>query len=300
MSKIASRPKLASLCFFLIISVLICAKATAQNQFSQFEFKEKVTYRIFLNDDSELIGQFVEKTSTTLVLKTMALPRIEIPFASIKKIEEVAPENIKEDGSYWFPNPNPTRYLFSPSAFNLKRKQGYYQNTFLFFNSFNVGATDFLTIGGGFELISTFAQGVTPILFFTPKVGAEVSDKVNVGGGLLFVTSDEISMGITYGIATFGNRDDNVTTGLGWGFLDGEFNNQPFITLSGVKRMERRLSVVSENWFIPDGDGYYPLFSYGIRFFGEKNAIDLAFINNADIAQGIVIGIPYVDFVVNF
>jgi hypothetical protein len=43
-------------------------------------------------------------------------------------------------------------------------------------------------------------------------------------------------------------------------------------------------------------DGYNGMHTYGIRFLAEKTAIDLAFINNPDIASAIIIGIPYVSF----
>ena len=33
---------------------------------------------------------------------------------------------------------------------------------------------------------------------------------------------------------------------------------------------------------------------------GEKIAVDLAFVNSKDIYQGIVIGIPFIDFAVKF
>ena len=58
--------------------------------------------------------------------------------------------------------------------------------------------------------------------------------------------------------------------------------------------------MVTENWLVPS-DGYYGVYSYGIRFMGEKITVDLAFLNNADIASDVLaIGVPYVDFVVKF
>jgi hypothetical protein len=51
---------------------------------------------------------------------------------------------------------------------------------------------------------------------------------------------------------------------------------------------------------VPDDEGYYAVFSYGLRFMGESIAVDLAFLNNGDIAESIIIGIPWVDFVVKF
>jgi hypothetical protein len=280
---------------------LISLSLQAQVNFQEMEFDSSETYRVELNDGSVFIGKFLEKDGQQLVISTNSLPRVEIPFSNIRKVEIVDRENIKDDGSYWFPNPNPTRYFFSPSAFNLKKGEGYYQNSYLVINSINVGVTDFFSFGGGFELISTFSPDVTPFFFLTPKLGTQISDNVHLSGGLLIANADEYLLGTTYGLVTLGDHDDNVTGGLGWGFFDGEFASNPVITLSGMTRLKQKFSLVSENWFFPDGDGgYYPIFSYGMRFFGEKIAVDLGFLNNQDIIEGIVIGVPYVDFVVKF
>ena len=70
-----------------------------------------------------------------------------------------------------------------------------------------------------------------------------------------------------------------------------------------MTRLSKRIALVSENWLVPDAGsdgGLYAIFSYGIRFLGEKTAIDLAFINNKDIAEGLAIGFPWLDFVINF
>jgi hypothetical protein len=87
---------------------------------------------------------------------------------------------------------------------------------------------------------------------------------------------------------------------VGWGYIDKEFENRPIITLGGMTRLARGFGLVTENWFVPSRSGYYPVISYGIRFMGEKITVDFAFLNNDDIFQEIVIGIPYLDFVVKF
>ena len=67
-----------------------------------------------------------------------------------------------------------------------------------------------------------------------------------------------------------------------------------------MTRIGKKTALVTENWLVPNNANYEPIFSYGIRFFGETIAVDLAFINNWDIAQQLIIGIPYVNFVVKF
>ncbi len=304
----------------IIITFLLLGTALlqAQETLSNYIFEQSKIYLFQLQDESELVGQFIEKDSLTVSIKTTSIPKIVIPFATITSIEEIAVENIKE-GVYWFPNPNPTRYLFAPSAFGLKKGTGYYQNTYLVFNSFNYGLTDNITIGGGFEFISLFANQ-RPLFFITPKITTQVAEKVNIGGGLLYANIPSIfednnsstNAGIVYGVGTYGTPEHNVTGGLGWGFIEGDFSNQPIITISGMTRVGRRFALVTENWIVPskvnnynngihtESYEYHGLFSYGIRFFGEKMAVDLAFLNNKEISEGFILGIPYLDFVVQF
>ena len=265
-------------------------------------------YKVSLTDGSVLFGNILERDADKIVLKTTSMPKVEIQASKVERLEVINPANVK-NGVYWFPNPHATRYLFGPSAFNLKKGEGYYQNTMLSLNSFNVGITDNISVGGAIELISTFSALTSgefgPIFFITPKAGFKVNEKFHAGGGLLYVLvggfGSEVStgLGIAYGISTYGTPDNNITAGLGWGYVDGDFSSKPIITISGTKRISRKVALVTENWIIPI-DSYYGLISYGVRFLGERTAIDLAFVNSPDIVEFLAIGIPFVSFTLNF
>lgn len=297
-----NRSSLFFLQFFKLLTILCIwnTVAFAQQSFQEREYDPSATYRVVLNNGSEFIGSVISTTTDVLIFSTKDIPKVELPFTSIKSIERLSRNALQSDGTYWFPNPNPTRYLFTNSAFNLEKGSGYYQNTYILLNSFNYGVTDFFSVGGGFELVSTFSRDVTPIYFFTPKIAFPIADKWRVGGGVLFAQADAFSIGTSYGIITYGTTDRNVTAGLGWGFFEGEFAPQPVINFSGMTRVKRKLSLVTENWLFPDGDGYYGLFSYGVRFFGENLATDLGFFNNPDVFSTFPVGIPYVGFMVTF
>ncbi|WP_461491208.1 hypothetical protein [Pontibacter sp. HJ8] len=252
-------------------------------------------------DGSVIQGVFLGQAEGGIRLMTDSAGELVIPHAQIKSTRIVDDSRMR-NGEYWFENPNATRYLFSPSAFSLKKGEAYYQNTYLVLNSFNIGITDNITMGGGIELISTFTGN--PAFYLTPKATFQISEKWRAGGGILYanaigVDEDFSGLGVGYGIATYGNRDNNATLGIGYGFVDGEISSKPVITLSGMKRASRRIAFVTENWFVP-ADGYYGVLSYGIRFMGERITVDLAFLNNREIASEIAIGVPYVDFVINF
>lgn len=296
--------KIALTLFFIV---------TVNSVFAQQDTSK--TYRIILNNGTEIIGTVIQMEDSVIIIEANDIGQITLLKKNIKAMEKISEANFK-NGTYWFPNPNATRYLIGPSAIPLKTGEGYYQNTYLVLNSFNVGVTDFLSIGAGFELITLFVTG-DPVFYFTPKVSFNVTGHWHLGGGLLYAiipTDDRDKVGITYGIATYGTTDNNATVGVGYGFTNGEFSRRPFITFSGMARASKKIAFVSENWLIPSTDetydsntntyrtstSYPAYISYGIRFFGEKLSVDLAFINSEEIAQEISIGIPFVDFVVKF
>ena len=294
----------------LLITLLVCITSNAFGQKTNIRYPVDSTkiYKIELNDGSTFFGNILQEDSINIIMRTSLMPKIEIPITKIKRIDELDESNLK-NGVYWFRNPHATRYLYGPSAFNLKKGEGYYQNSYLILNSFNIGITDNISIGGGLELFSTFGSlsdgSFDPIFFITPKVGFEITEKFHAGVGVLYAnipsfdSGGRSGFGIAYGIGTYGTLDHNITGGLGWGFVEGQFSERPIITVSGMTRIAKKTALVTENWFIP-ADNYYTIFSYGIRFFSENMAVDLAFINNADIASVFIIGIPYVSFVVKF
>jgi len=288
--------------FFQIYNIANSQKLSPKDKLNSVS-----TYRIVLEDESSFMGKMIMQTSDAITFKTDAFDKLEVSVKKVKSIELIDEKNIVK-GVYWFKNPNDTRYLFGPSAINLKKGEGYYQNTYLVINSFNYGITDYFTIGGGFEIISTVTG--TPAFMITPKVGFKVSENFHAGGGLLYanvLTNDSpiSGLGIAYGIGTYGSSNHNVTLGVGFGYVDKEISNRPILTISGMTRIARKTALVTENWLVPGAADlvtgrYYGVYSYGVRFFGEKIAVDLAFLNNPELFEIFRIGIPYVDFVIKF
>lgn len=255
-------------------------------------------YTLTTIDKTELNGYVKQIWKDSIAFET---EYFGLTIIKAQNIREVSSNNfvISSKGDVWFPNPNATRYYFGPSAYNLEKGEGYYQNVYVFLNMFNYGLTDHISIGAGFEFLSTFTGN--PTLFITPKVGIPIGEKFGVGGGVLAgIVGGEFTAGILYGVSTFGSKEHNVTGGLGWGFVDSEMTQAPIITFSAMTRVGRKISLVTENWFAPTNPGYYGIISYGIRLFGPKMSFDIALINNGDIASEIPVGIPYIDYVIKF
>ncbi len=266
-------------------------------------------YLVFLADGNEFYGKILERRKTEIDFETKTLGKVTVPVINIKKMQKVEEEKIVE-GSYWFSNPNNTRYFYGPSAFNLKKGEAYYQNVYVIANSANYGVTDHFSIGGGFVI--PFA------VYVIPKVNFKIAEKFYAGAGVLGgIIIGSGGFGIAYGITTYGTNEHNITLGAGYGFFDNESMERPIFNLNGMTRVSKKIALVTENWSIPvthydyvydtnynytrtERKEYDTYISYGMRIMGEKITIDIAFVNSKDIVQELFVGIPYVDFVYKF
>ncbi|HEX9653481.1 MAG TPA: hypothetical protein VGA99_07205 [bacterium] len=253
-------------------------------------------------DGSTLIGRIVEVGENEIQFESQ-IGRTTIFISNIKDIRQ-QPLSSMRQGEYWFPNPNATRLYIAPTGRMLKAGDGYFTDVYLFFGGFSYGLTDQLTMGGGLSLF----PGVPidkQLWFLTPKMGVALKENLSIAVGALIIAIPDIDddidsplVGGVYGVGTYGSLDNNLTLGIGYGFADGDFAEKPVLIVGVQTRLARRLSFVSENWILPGVDAEDPFVSYGLRFFGEKISIDLAFINS--LTDGIFPGIPYIDFVFNF
>jgi hypothetical protein len=266
------------------------------------------TYQVTLNDGSTISGKLMSISDKDVVIQSGTMGEIRLLKENIKSMTLVTAINDKA-GGIWFTNPNPSKYLLGNSAIPMEKGTGYYQNTWIFINTFGYGITKNISVSGGFEIISVLAGGGGPYFFYiNPKASFKIANNFYAGGNILYLNSirtieDFSGLATFNGFATYGNNNNNITCALGWGMANGEFSTKPVITISGMARVSKRVGFVSENWILPgtniDGN-YYGIFSYGIRFMGEKISVDLAFLNNADIASEIIIGVPWLDFIFNF
>jgi len=280
---------------------------------NNYEKEERnAMYLISLIDGNQMHAKIIQRRKTEIEFETETLGKVTVPISKIKKMQIVEGGKM-ENGKFQFPNPNNTRYLFAPSAFNLKEGEAYYQNVYFLMNSVNYGLSDHFSIGGG--VIIPFA------VYITPKVNFKISEKFYAGVGVIAgILPGSDAVGIAYGITTYGNDENNITVGLGYGFYNKGFADRPIITLNGMIRLSRKIALVTENWSIPftrtEYDYHYDynipptqtevkeydtFVSYGTRImFGEKITIDIALVNGKYIFDIMPMGFPYVDFVFKF
>lgn len=204
-------------------------------------------------------------------------------------------------GQYWPADPSETRLFFAPTARMLRRGEGYFSDTYIFFANAVGGVTDHVTMGGGMSLFPSNDIS-NNVFYLTPKVGVASTESFSLAAGALLgyiphiIDSRATSFGVLYGVATAGSSQTSATLGAGWGYLNGHFGQDAALMLGGSTRVSRRISLLTENYYITGvNDGAV---SYGIRFFGDKLSTDLAFFNSPH--DWLFPGIPFVSFAVKF
>jgi hypothetical protein len=272
---------------YLIVVLLLTCLSSAAQQSDSLAVKEKT--EITMKNGDKYEGIVISEDSDFIVLQTEN-GEVKLIKANILQVERYS-----KTGKFTFDNPHYTRYFFGPSAMPLGKGDGYYQNLMLTTNFFNVGITNNLSLGGGFEFISLFLG--KPIWFFTPKAGFEVGKNMYAGGGA-FVAGmmDEGSVALLYGAGTFGTKDNSISLGVGYGLAQGELTQTPAIMLSGVARTSRKTSLLSENYLIPAAGETFYLGIHGIRLMTRESAFDLGGI----VIPELPFPIPFVGFATMF
>jgi hypothetical protein len=255
------------------------------------------THRLRTKQGSTFFGRLIEDGPDTVRFETSG-GMLVLRRDQVTELRQIKP-SAWHDGEYWIADPHTTRLFFAPTGRMLGAGEGYYSNTYVMLNSVNAGVTSRLSLGGSVTLIP---ESRGQIAWFTPKAGLIANDNLNVAVGGLFGyvgfvdDPSERSFGVLYGVSTFGDVDASVTTGLGWGYAGGALSGSPAAMIGGSVRVSKRAALITENYKFPSDD--HALLGYGVRFFGEKLSVDLAFFNYTE--EAIFPGIPFVSFAVKF
>jgi hypothetical protein len=283
----------------VVALALIAGEAGAQTDSSATPDPGRLE-AVRLRDGSTLVGRV--RLSGDSVRIATAFTVVTVPASAVTDRRALAGSAVRA-GVYYPPNPNTTRLFFGPTGRMLEKGDGYFSSTYLFFVGAFAGVNDRVTLGGGLSIfpvpdLKDFGEN---LFYIAPKVGLFNTQTVNVAAGALVGTggflNDGGTIGIGYLVGTFGGTEGSVTAGVGFGWAGGKAADDVVLMVGGEKRLSRRTAFVSENYFITAGED--PVVSYGLRFFGERMAVDLAFINTLG-RNALFPGVPYVDFVFHF
>jgi len=288
---ISSKHVLPFLFFFIALIVANPVNADAQ---------DTELFRIETTDGNVFIGEIRSENDREVIILTESVGEITISRENIRSITKIDESNIR-NGRYWHENPHATRYLFAPNALGLKKGQGYYQNTWIFFNNVDYGISNNISIGGGLVPVFLFGAASTPF-WITPKVSIPVSrDNLHIAGGAIIggiFGEDTGGGGIFYGTSTIGHSDKNLSVGLGYGFGGGDISDTPVINISGSIRVAESLYLLSENYLFP-GTEISGLGSFGARWAPGNVAVDFALVRPLE-GTASFIGVPWLSVAIPF
>jgi hypothetical protein len=276
---------------FLFLSVISSSQVT----------QDTTLLRVETIDGNEYIGKIISIDAQSIVLNTDLLGVITLRKSSIKSMTPVYGSQIKE-GVLWFENPQSTRYFWQPNGYGLKKGEAYYQNVWVFFNQVSYGVTDNFLIGAGMVPLFLFGGAPTPV-WVTPKFSIPVvKDKLNLGvGGLIgtVIGESQSGFGLVYGTSTVGDRNTNMSLGVGYGYLSGNWANAPVITLSGMLRTGQRGYLLTENYFISTADEDLLIFFVGGRRLIKNAGLDFGLMFPF-VSGGSFFAIPWLGLTIPF
>jgi hypothetical protein len=285
---------------FLSIALLIGTMASPLSAQVKKEKQKKETTKqvhVDLKDGKHIEGKLLERIGDTVVIESDTfIARVNIK--NIKNIQELNSGNSNFDKFLYNENKHAPHGFFAPTGFGLRKGEGYYKNFYLFINHLNYGFTDNFSLEFSTEtlfLLTSRASGFSPfqVIYVVPKLSYTVAKDVNLGLGMYIArlgsivsSSNSTTFAVPFGVTTFGNRDNNLSIGLGTLLFAPSANETNIFvaSLSGQLRLAKNFGLVTENYLFRSpsfggGNASFPLGSIGMRYMSDNFSFDLG-INN--------------------
>jgi len=205
---------------FLFLFLVFIGFQASQNlnaQVVQNTEKDTITYVIIRNNGNELIGKILSDDGREVLLDTENLGKIYIPKADIKSIKKLDYSKNIVNGEYRASGPFTTRYQFSTNAFPIEKGENY-ATVNLYGPEVQFAITERFSIG----VLSTWIA--SPIALALKYTIPTANEKLNFGVGTLLGSSGYFNQGrsfgaLHWGMATYGDRMNNVTLSVGYSYL---------------------------------------------------------------------------------
>jgi len=254
-----------------------------------------------LRDGSVLLGRLSEQMTDSVQITTVN-GRYTLARSAISELRLLSAREV-QDGAYWAPDPHDTRLFFGPTGRTLAAGSGYFSDTYVLLFNAAVGITDRIMIGAGMSVVPLPDFLRDNLYYVAPKFALVRGDSFNVAVGAIVGFEGRLSgtASIYYLAATNGAPDASFTYGLGYASAAGTVRSAPILMLGGNKRIARKLSLMTENYFLLSRDEltWAPL--YGVRFIGDRFSTDLGFVNYlGHNATPVFPGVPWLGFALKF
>lgn len=209
------------------------------------------TYTVEVKSGTAVVGTLTAATAEELSFQTKDLGVLVLKRVNIRQLTLLTPEQARRGFDY---QGNGNRLFFAPTARNLRRGEGTVQTIDIFLLGVNYGITDNISMGALFTWIPE--AGSDNFFALTPKVSIPVREQVRLGAGALVVLRSGSNFTLAYANGTYGSADNNLTAGVGYAFVQGQYVNTPVFIVGGATRVSRRLSLLNETYILNVKDSY--------------------------------------------
>ncbi|MBN1542018.1 hypothetical protein JW992_07700 [candidate division KSB1 bacterium] len=253
--------------------------------------------RVVLRDGSQIVATLKQAVHDTVIIETGGGLQVAVPDNQISEIISLAGD--RYEGKFYRSDPNSSRLLFSPTGRHLKAGNGYFADYYVFFPTLAWGLTDYFSMTGG---VSLLPGAESQIVYLAPKLTFSVSPTLGVGVGFLslMIPTETNHFSLGYAVATMGSDRSGMTLGAGFPLFAEPQQTNFLLLVGGEVQISNSAKLITENWIVGGEDEAYVV-SGGIRFFGDRLAVDLALITVKDaFEEGGFPFLPWVDFSVFF
>lgn len=267
---------LRSLLVFSLVFLLGFQLTGQQAPAGQAEEPPKI-FVVVKNDGTRFYGYILSQDAREVLIETQELGQIYIPRHEIREIREIASRELDEKGFYVPGEVFSTRYFVTTNGLPVQKGENYILWN-LYGPDIQFGVSDNLGLG-----IMTTWIGY-PIVG-TAKYSIPLNKDWNLGLGMLLGTGSwgipDLGMALPFGAISYGDRIKNFTFSAGYGgvwykqetntYYNGNYNSSEnrviegnfLISVAGMVKMGRTLSLVFDSFIMPRGGTYESIEFYG-------------------------------------
>ena len=244
--------------FVVILAVIMVIPGKIWSQ----RTKKKREVRIETIDGTVLTGKVKKQNDNYILLISKNIGEFKVYKDKIRKIEYLDESEFTDFIKPHGHKDNRSRYFITSSAYNLRKGETFYSNTWIFFNDINYGLTNNFSIGGGIIPLFLFNGADSPIWVSAKLSLPIVKNKFNISTGLSgwTVLGDETDIEAAMAAnvtATIGSPINNGSLSI-YILFNEKGVSEPLLDLKGKFKISSRSFIMGEMYFFVEDDKFFP------------------------------------------
>lgn len=270
---------------FLKLTIMVILTLNIACVFGQKKNKTPKTanYEVKLKDGDSYVGKMLFSDKNGMQFLTTDGDTVLIDKQNIDSFKEYSEKKAFYEG---IKSSDISRYFYTSPAFTIGEDQFAAATQGFSYSNITYGFTDRFSMEVGSSFTALLLQ--VPLVIITPKYQFVNSSKFKFSGYVSYMTTlpnsfDNNSSAFLFGItSTTGDELNNLSFGVSYGVLEGQFLDLPLFQLAAAKYVSPRTAlifdsqVVSFGQFLNDDIGFFYNAMPGIRLMRKDQSFDIA------------------------